>query len=191
MKDKSTPTSDISLHALAEGKFKSLINAKRLIDDGQVLMRGGRYLGAINSLRLAVEEIAKSHLFDQTVAFKENEKDKWDWFWKAFYNHKEKVRIIEHEFSSDAVEKVLEFNSRVSLQLVFREDSIYVKYDSRKKTFLSPEETIELAGDLKDTAELELRYASALFDVVAPTGLITIDQIERVFEFERDHHLDW
>jgi|GEM_PF-6142511 len=88
MKCKSRP---LLLQMLAEGYCKSIENAKRLIDDGNVLIKNKRYVGAINSLRLAIEEIAKALLMNQAALFKKDDKQKWEWFWEVFFNHKKSL----------------------------------------------------------------------------------------------------
>ena len=84
----------VSLEMLANGYCKSIKNAERLIKDSEILINFSRYLSAINSLRLAIEELAKAHLINNAVLFEEDDNDKWKWFWKAFHCHREKIRIL-------------------------------------------------------------------------------------------------
>jgi AbiV family abortive infection protein len=52
----------LSIEALAEGVFRCHANAIRLATAAELLLDNGLYASRINSCRLAVEELAKSHL---------------------------------------------------------------------------------------------------------------------------------
>lgn len=84
MRNRKKFENPLSLNALAEGYCKSIENAKRLIDDGEILVKCNRFLGAISSFRLAIEEMAKAHLINQAAIFDEHNSDKWKWFCQYF-----------------------------------------------------------------------------------------------------------
>ena len=105
----------VSLEILADGYCKSINNAGRLIEDSEILINFGRYLPAINSFRLATEELAKAHLINQAVLFDEDDTDKWKWFWKTFHDHKEKIRLLEDEFHWSSYQDKEEFHRRVNI----------------------------------------------------------------------------
>jgi AbiV family abortive infection protein len=176
----------ISLELLAEGYCRSIENAQRLIDDGEILFKCSRYLAAINSFRLAIEEMAKAHLINQAIAYDENAKDKWMWFWNAFHSHSEKLKLLEYELHWNSYKDREEFNRRIKLLISSREDSIYVKFDRRIERFLTPEQLFRLGGDLKQTAELDFRYALKLFQLFIPAGMPSVDTMLKVFRLQRD-----
>ena len=179
----------ISFRLLAEGYFKSIENGKRLIDDGQVLLRNGRYLGAINFFRLATEEIIKAHLLNQPVTYNEGELEKWKWLWHAFHSHLEKQKIILLEFHGKSFKDENEFNETAKIIHSTRIDSIYVKFDFDKERFLSPEESLKYYGDLKTIAAREFEYAMALFKYFTISGELTIDEIERIFIMQHEDNI--
>lgn len=176
----------VSLELLVEGYCKSIENAKRLIDDGKILFKCSRYLAAINSFRLAIEEMAKAHLINQAVAFDENAKEKWKWFWNAFHSHSEKLKLLEYELHGNSYKDREEFNRRIELLISSREDSIYVKFDRRIERFITPEELFRLGGDLKQTAELDFRYVLRLFQLFIPVGMPSVEIMLNVFRLQRD-----
>lgn len=186
MRRKNKLSSVVSFRTLADGYCKSIENGKRLIDDGIVLLKNERYLGAINSFRLATEEIIKAHLLNQPVSYSEGDSEKWDWLWSAFRNHSEKQKVILWEFHRDNSRVCAEFNNVVKMMLSTRNDSIYVKFDPKVKRFLSPEESLKFAGELQTVAELERKYAMAIFELFTISGMPTADIIEKVFIMQHD-----
>jgi AbiV family abortive infection protein len=186
MRSRSKLENPLSLDALAEGYCKSIWNAKRLIDDGEILIKCERYLGAINSFRLAIEEMAKAHLINQAAIFDEQESDKWKWFWTAFRRHAEKLKLLEYEFHWKSYKDKKEFNRRINLLVSTREKSIYVDFDPGSGRFWSPEERFMLAGDIRETAKLDFKDALLLFKRLIPAGMPSIDTTLNVFQFQRD-----
>lgn len=183
-KMKSNPA--VSFRVLAEGYCKSIANSKRLIDDGIILIKNERYLGAINSFRLATEEIIKAHLLNQPVAYGEEDHTKWEWLYTAIRHHETKQQVLLLEFHPNSFQGLAEFDKLIEIILSNRNDSIYVKFDRPNKRFLSPEETFSFGGDLKTTAELEYRYAMAIFKLFTLAGMPTVDSIEKVFIMQNE-----
>lgn len=106
-----------------------------------------------------------------------------------FYSHPEKLKLLEYELHWESYKDKRdkeEFNKRIKVLVETREDSIYVKYNSANKRFLTPEETFKPGGDLRVTAELEFRYARSLFKMFTPAGMPSIDTTLSVFQFQRD-----
>ena len=163
----------IPLEILAEGHCKSIENAKRLLEEGKILINHHRYVGAINSFRLATEELAKAHLITQATKYKEDDEDKWEWFWNAFSSHKEKLRLLEYELSWEKYMDKNEFHRRIKVLIETREKSIYVHFDRENKRFLAPNEIYDRIPTAKETAELELTYTSYLLFLLAPVGTPT------------------
>jgi len=163
----------VTLEALAEGHCNSVGNARRLIDDGEILIKCERYLGAINSFMLATEELAKAHLIDQTIAFSHNDKKKWKWFWNAFPKHKEKIRLLNYSFHWKSNHDKEEFGKKVNYLMSKRLESIYVDFDTKDEKFLSPEEVFSTGIDIKDCAIIEQKYALVLFNMFIIAGMPT------------------
>jgi AbiV family abortive infection protein len=153
----------VSLVTLAKGHCKSVENARRLIDDSEILIKCGRYLSAINSIMLAIEELAKANLIDQAITFNENDKDKWKWFWNSFHSHKEKLRLLEYQVHWNSYQDKEEFHRRVNLLMTCREESIYVQFDCKNNKFLTPEEIYGIRADVKDFAIINFKYVLGLF----------------------------
>jgi AbiV family abortive infection protein len=176
----------VFLEILADGYCKSINNARRLIDDGEILVKCGRFLPAINSFRLAVEELAKAHLINQAVVFDEDDKDKWKWFWKTFHNHKKKIRLLEHEFHWPSYQDRSEFHKRVNILLAQREESIYVQFDSDKKEFLSPEDFFRSKNAISRYAKNELQYAKHVYGMFIMAGEPKPDIMLKVFKHQHN-----
>lgn len=183
MKTPKNYNKAISLKILTDGYCKSINNARRLIDDGEILIKCGRFLTAINCFRLAVEELAKAILIMEVVVFDKDDKDEWKWFWRAFHSHKEKIRLLERKLHWPSYQDKNEFHKRVNTLLTQREESIYVQYDSNKKEFLSPEDFFLSKDDLSSYAKNELQYALKLYGFfISMTGEPEPDIILKVFK---------
>ena len=120
---------------LARGHCLAVANARRLILDGELLLNSGSFLSAISQFRLAVEELAKAHLITNASVFKTTDTEKWKWFWSAFDNHREKLRIIEYEFHWEHYRDRDEFNRRISVLRSSREKlSMSILTDQRRRS---------------------------------------------------------
>lgn len=177
----------ISLEILADGYCKCIINARRLIKEGEVLINCRRFIAAIDFFRLAVEELAKAHLINQAVVFDEDDKDKWRWFWRAFHDHKEKIRLLELEFHWPSYQDRNEFHRRVKILLSQREESIYVQFNSKVKVFLRPEDFFRSKNDIKRYVRNEFQYAKSLYRIFTMAGEPRPDFILRVYEHQRNN----
>ncbi len=177
----------VSLEILADGYCKSINNAGRLIEDSEILINFGRYLPAINSFRLATEELAKAHLINQAVLFDEDDTDKWKWFWKTFHDHKEKIRLLEDEFHWSSYQDKEEFHRRVNILKTQREESIYVQFDSDKKEFLSPEDFFHSKDAISHYAKNELNYTKILYEMFTLGGEPKPDIMLKVFKHQHNN----
>ena len=81
-----------------------------------------RETGCINACRLAVEELAKSHLLTQGASYKDSDTEKWRWIWDSFTDHREKLRVIEYELHWPAYQDRQQFHDRVTVLRNLRED---------------------------------------------------------------------
>ena len=175
----------VPLESLAEGHCKSIENARRLIDDGEILIKCGRYLAAINSIMLAIEELAKAHLIDQAIAFNDNDKDKWKWFWNSFHRHKEKLRLLEYEFHWKSYQDREEFHRRIKSLMTRREESVYVQFDYRKNKFLTPKEISSFRTNIKSRAMVEFKYALGLFKMFIIAEMPTPETTLKAYKLYR------
>jgi AbiV family abortive infection protein len=141
-------------------------------------------VGAYSSYRMAVEEIAKAHLITQAAAFHDPESDKWRWFWSAFYEHTEKLKLLEHEFHQNSFRDEQELASRIKLMKGAREKAIYVDFDSGSMRFWTPRERFEAAGNLRETAELERNCARLVFAFITAAGTPDIKTTLAVYKIE-------
>ncbi len=174
----------LPIRELARGHCLSVANADRLIRDGEILLNLGRYLSAINEFRLAVEELAKAHLMTQASKFRSSDAEKWKWFWKAFDDHREKLRIIEYEFHWDGYQDKNEFNRRVSFLRTAREKSIYVDFDRSQNVFSSPEGYFDDAAKL---AILDHEYVIKIYAMFTLSGMPTVQTMENVYSMYNQH----
>ena len=184
MKTPKNYDEEVPLDTLADGYCKSINNARRLIEDGEILINIGRYLSALNSFRLAIEELAKAHLINQAVLF--DESDKWKWFWSAFHDHREKIRILEYEFHWPSYQDKNKFDKRVHILKTQREESIYVQFDSNKKEFLCPEDFFRSREILSHYAINELSYTKLVYGMFTLAGEPKPDFMLKVFKHQRD-----
>ena len=169
----------LPIRELARGHCLSVANADRLIRDGEMLLSSGRFLSAINEFRLAVEELAKAHLMTQPSTLRSTDADKWKWFWSAFDDHREKLRIIENEFHWDRYQDKNEFNRRVSFLRTAREKSIYVDFDRSRNVFSSPEDYFVDAANL---ASLDHQYVTKIYAMFTLSGMPTVQTMEDVYD---------
>ncbi len=169
----------VPIKELAKGHCLAVENAYRLVQDGEVLLNGQRYLSAINLFRLACEELAKAHIITQAICYSEDDEKQWDWFWFAFSDHREKLRILEYEFHWKGYKAKDEFHRRVNLLRQQREDTLYVGLDANANQF---QKAGTLVGEEKDFAEVEYRYVLRLMKFFLSTGgLPTPDIMEDAY----------
>jgi len=177
----------VSLELLADGYCKSINNARRLIDDGEILINCERFIAAIDFLRLALEELVKAHLINQAVFLDENDKDKWKCFWRAFHDHKEKIRLLELEFHWPLYQNINEFHKTVNILKTQREESIYVQFDSDKKEFLSPEDFFGSKDDIRRYVINEFQYAKNIYERFIIAGKPKPDFVIKVFRYQHNN----
>jgi AbiV family abortive infection protein len=175
MKVPSKFNEPVNTDILAEGICACYDNAERLTEEAEILINAGKFLGAFNSLCLAEEELIKTHLLTQGVTYENKEKDKWKWLWKSFYDHREKIRILEYEFHWSSYEDKAEFERRVNLAREQRENATYVNFDYKQKRFILPEESLGGASEVERLARNELRYVYNLFKIFYIGGKPTLN----------------
>jgi len=158
MKISSKCSKPISTEELSKGYCKSFYNAVRLIEDGGILLRNDRFLSALNCFRLGLEELAKAHLVINASTFNESDEEKWEWFWKAFSDHKEKGRILEYELHWKSDSDKNKFHDIVNSLIEQRLESIYVQFDERNEKFLSPEDFFRDSEGLRRFVQNEFNY---------------------------------
>jgi len=168
----------VPIPELAKGHCLAVENARRLIADGELLLSKGSYLSAINHFRLAVEELAKAHLITNAAVFKATDSEKWKWFWRAFNDHREKLRIIEYEFHWKNYRDKNEFNRRISRLRTAREMTIYVDFDRSKSVFTSPGKHF---ADPIDLANLDHQYVLGIFAMFTMAGMPEARIMEDVY----------
>jgi len=175
----------VKLKTLAEGYCKSVESARRLIDDGKILFKCERYLGAINSFMLATEELAKAHLIDQARAFSSCDKKNWKWFWYVFPRHKEKLRLLNYSFHWKSEHDIEEFHKRIDYLIDKRQESIYVDFDPKDEKFISPEEVFSKGIDIKSCARIEQKYVLLLFKMFIIAGMPSTEMKLKEYELYR------
>jgi len=179
----------LSLRELATGIYYSEKNAVRLIEDAEILIQNKRFLSAINCLRLAVEELMKSHILYQGTVYGDKPSSQWEWLWQAFTNHREKVRTQEYEIHwpgyEDKEGAVEEFNRRVHRLLEQRENCLYVQFNADRKQFVEPD---ALFPDTEAFAVNELGYVHNLCKMVLNPWPTSIDDIEMALNFSKADH---
>ena len=179
----------IASHELAKGIYCSEKNAVRFIEDAELLIQNKRFLSAINCLRLAVEELMKSHILYQGAAYSDKSSSQWAWLWQAFDDHKEKVRTLEYEIHWPGYEDKEgardEFHRRVTLLLEQRENCLYVQFDTDKKQFVEPD---TLFPNAEAFAMNELRYVHNLCKIILNPWPTSIDNIEMALNFSKTDH---
>ena len=172
----------VPLEELARGHCLAVKNAYRLIKDGEVLLNDGRYLSAINLFRLASEELAKAHMITNAAVFEESDQKGWGWFWRSFTDHREKLKILEHELHRGSYEDKDEFHRRITLLRQQRENALYVELDPTSKKFLPAGSMLESE---KDFAELEYKFICGMIKFFMPTGLPTQEVMLQVYKHRR------
>lgn len=176
----------ITIRELAKGIYYSEKNAIRLIEDAEILIQNKRFLAAINCLRLAVEELMKSHILYQGAAYGNQPSSRWAWLWKAFSDHGEKVRTLEYEIHWPSYEEKEgakdEFHHRVKTLLEQRENSLYVQFDASKEQFVEPD---AFFPDVETFAKNELGYVHSLCKIVLNPWPMSIDDIETALNFSK------
>jgi AbiV family abortive infection protein len=168
----------VPIPELAKGHCLAVANARRLIVEGELLLKSGGYLSAINQFRLAVEELAKAHLISQASTFKETDTEKWKWFWAAFNDHREKLRIIEYEFHWESYRDREEFNRRISVLRNSREKVLYVDFDRANKKFSSPDQHLADPGTM---AVLDHQYVLKIYELFTVAGMPEAHIMEDVY----------
>lgn len=176
----------VSLQELVNGYCLSINNAIRLIDDAEILINNNRFVGAINYLILARQELAKSHLINNAIFIDENDKKKWKWFWMSFKNHIEKERILEYELHCPYYKNKEKFHERVNHLMKFREASIYIDFDPNNQKFVTPEEIISERQKLEEQAKLLFEYSLKLLEIFCVAGKPKPEVIFEVFKEQRD-----
>jgi AbiV family abortive infection protein len=156
----------VSLEELARGKYLCIDNACRLYDDAQALIKSERYVGAVNALKLANEEIAKARLIDQAAMFENHELELWAWFWKAFSNHRTKIEFLQHDFHSHLIKGKGHFKKTTDTLLKSRTLLIYVDYNKGLNRFIAPAQRLPSPKD-KEVAEIEIKYTDCLLRMIA------------------------
>ena len=171
----------LSDQELATAIWLAFENAGRLIDDATTLVRARRFVGAQAVLRTAVEEIAKLLLLNQAIYWEKNDDEKWLWLWKAWDDHREKLRIVEYLVHWDSYQDKDEFRTRITTLLKSREWLWYVDFDPQARAFRSPVMRHNTEAEAENATSLELRYANILFGLttVASEGG-SIDGILRI-----------
>lgn len=185
MKIPSKYNKPLSIDQLVSGIMACYDNYIRLFEDGKILFEEKRFLSCISVARLAAEELIKSHLLFQGATYKDDEVEQWQWMWRSFSDHREKLRILEYEFhwkyygdEENAKEK---FNKIINLLIEQREMAIYVAYDSKKEIFLSPENYFKNKGfELEKYAKNELAYLENLARIFFVGGKPTIEQLKLI-----------
>ena len=184
----------LSDEELATAIWLSFENAGRLIDDATTLVQARRFVGAQAVVRTAVEEIAKLMLLNQAIYWEKSDGEKWRWLWKAWDDHREKLRTIEYLVHWDGYKDKDEFHARIRTLLKSREWLWYVDFDPQARAFRSPVMRHNTDTEAGNAASLELRYANLLFRVttVASEGgsidgiLRLIPKIRTLHESPRD-----
>jgi AbiV family abortive infection protein len=172
----------IPIKELAKGHCLAVENACRLVEDGEVLLNCKRPLTAINLFLLAYEEFSKAHIISQSVLFSEDDVEKWTWFWKAFRDHREKLRVLQYEFHWSNYQDKAEFDRRINLFKNRREDSLYVSLDPGTNEFQKAGAQI---GDYDNFAELLHQYLLGVIVLFCPAGLPTPVDMEHVYIAQR------
>ncbi len=122
----------------------------------------------------------------QVALFKKDDRKKWEWFWKVFYNHKEKLKLLEWLLHWQSYEDKNEFDRRIDLLHKTREKSIYVDFDSKSNVFLTPYEIFSSQVNIEEIAKIELNYARKVFYLITSmVGPPTPDTILKVYQFQR------
>ena len=136
-----------------------------------------RETGCINACRLAVEELAKSHLLTQGASYKDSDTEKWRWIWDSFTDHREKLRVIEYELHWPAYQDRQQFHDRVTVLRNLREDVMYVQFDTSTKSFHDPEEVLEKYGGAEAEARRQITYLHHLIALFFPMGRLSVEDL--------------
>lgn len=155
---------------MVEGVYRCHGNAENFAVQAEVLFTAGCFAGCVNACRLAVEELAKSHLLTLAASFKETETEKWRWLWAAFTDHREKLRVIEYEVHWPAYQDTGTFHDRVTALRNLREDAVYVQFDAAKLTFQDPQEALTAYGGAEVEARRQSGYLGLLMLCFFPVG---------------------
>jgi len=189
MKPPKNYSEPVSLETLSDGYCKLIKNAQRLIDDGEMLIKCKRFLGAVDFFRLATEELAKAELINQYVYHKDDDKEKWKCFWNVFHRHEEKLKLLDYKFHLRSYKDRKEFDGTIKKLLDQREESIYVQFDYNKKEFLKPEDFFRSNKDIEIVALNESKYARKLFEMFTASygGIPTTEFMLNLFKHIKEN----
>ena len=180
--NKAYSVAPISKNELARGFIYCRDNSERLIKDAEILYNYGSYLSAISNCRLGNEETAKALMIWSASTYKDDELDKWDWFYRSLFDHKEKLRVLEYQLHWESYEDKDKFHEIIGNLMRTREHTIYVGFNEYDGTFNMPGEFFD---DLPETSRIELTYSQKIHQLVFLveylTGKSTVEQIVDAF----------
>ncbi len=175
----------VSLESLAEAFCMTIANAYRLVEDGEKLLRNNRYLGAVGSFYHAIDEIVRAHLIGKAAAFKTEDQERWNGFWRVSENRPEKLRILESEVHANIFPDPREAEGAKGLLEKIKSEFVYVAYDPTSGAFVPPGEVVVRSNQVATLAKDLHHYVLRLFSFFNFQGLPTPQSVLQVF---RDVH---
>lgn len=173
----------LSLPELAKGYIYCRDNSERLIKDAIILNNYGSYLSSIGNCRIANEEIAKAIIIWSASTYNINDVEKWDWFYKAMTDHKEKLRVLEFHLHWEDYKDKNKFNEIITSLRNSREQCIYVGLNNCHFDYPG-----ELFDDIQTTSNIELAYSKKIHSMVFISeyqlGKSSIEDIVAAFNIE-------
>ncbi len=179
---------------IAVGMWLAFENAGRLIDDAKSLMASGGYTTAQGGLRVAVEEIAKVLLLNQAIYWDKDDQEKWDYFWQAWDNHKEKLRLVEYLYHWNTNEEQQRFHQNITVLLKSREWLWYVDFDPISRAYRAPQIRHISQQEAHEFTEVEMRYAEMLLGSLTPVQAGSMERLKELVPEIRALHAnlrDW
>lgn len=131
-----------------------MVNAYRLIEDGEKLIAAGRALGAIGSFQAATEELVRGHLISKAVLLDDGDSAGWGVFWETMTSRTKLLHVLETDIHSEIFRSE---DSRRRYDVGFsllKLDFIHNTFDAATARFLPP------GGDMNGLDSMQLAAKS-------------------------------